>query len=79
MEISSGDLEGEAMWAVPENVWKQRFISRLAQLFVQRGLNADLALAIAEAHADECYPQRRDGAPEQEADMLYRSRPVYCF
>ena len=67
------------MWAVPENAWKQRFISRLTLLFTQRGLDADLALAIAEVDADECYPQRRDGSPEQEADMLYRSQPVYCF
>ena len=67
------------MWAVPENIWKQRFISRLTELFTQRGLDAVLALAIAEADADECYPRRRDGSPEQEADMLYRSQPVYCF
>jgi hypothetical protein len=55
-----------------ELVWKTRFAARLAQLFVLRGLTAHEALSDAEAHADEHYPKRMSGAPELEADDVYR-------
>lgn len=71
MEVSPAILKGDAMWAVPESIWKQRFSSRLAQLFMQRGLHFTPALADAEAHADESYPHRGSVTPEQEADRVY--------
>ncbi len=67
------------MWAVPERIWKQRFTSRLTQLFVQRGLHLTPALADAEAHADDSYPHRGNITPEQETDRVYCSLQVYSF
>jgi hypothetical protein len=55
-----------------ELAWKSRFIARLAELFAQSGLAAVAALADAQAHADDCYPHRKDGVPEHEADKVYR-------
>jgi hypothetical protein len=51
--------------------WKYRFVARLAALFAQSGLDAASAIADAHAHADDCYPRRKDGEPEEEATALY--------
>jgi len=64
--------EGSTLSEPRERTWKSRFASRLAERFAQGGLEVIAAMADAQAHADDCYEQRKLGVPEQEADTVYR-------
>ena len=54
-----------------ETIWKRRFVAALYSKFVGRGLLKRDALADAEAHADDHYPQRGPGTPEEEAEAVF--------
>lgn len=56
-----------------EQVWKSRFVEALCERFASRGLRKRDAHADAEVHADDCYPNRGAGTPEDEARALSSS------
>lgn len=58
---------------LPEQEWKERFVTRLAALFVIQGLDEDAAIADATAHGDEHYPNRGLGQPESDAEAVFES------
>lgn len=57
---------------LPDAAWKQRFVARLADLFMQGGLDSACAVADAKAHADDCYPRQMAQGPEEAADLVGR-------
>ena len=54
-----------------ESDWKYRFTKRLATLFMLSGVKAEAAIADAEAHANDYFPHRGTGEPEQEANKVH--------
>ncbi len=55
------------------HIWKDRFVAALAERFRDKGLSAQDALADAQAHADDHYPHRGPGSPEEEAEAVLKS------
>jgi len=56
-----------------EQIWKSRFVECLAGAFTRRGLRLADAIEDAVAHADDYYPGRGQGTPEQEAIVVLKS------
>lgn len=55
----------------PDTSWKERYVTRLAALFILHGLAEDEAVAVASAHIDERYTSKKNERPEIEAENAF--------
>jgi hypothetical protein len=72
-------LAKKAMDELDERTWKWLFVERLAELFVNNGLDGHAAITDAYAHSNDCYPRRNGGDPKSEAEIIHRELKADTF